>query len=57
MVNRGLSYFNDTILLANEMNYRHNIPARMQYDLLRTLGRKRKRFSKWFKAEKINDLE
>ena len=30
MVNRGLSYFNDTILLANEMNYRHNIPARMQ---------------------------
>ena len=57
MVNRGLSYFNDTILLANEMNYRHNIPARMQYDLLRTLVRKRKRFSKWFKAEKINDLE
>ena len=57
MVNRGLSFSNDTILLSNEMNYRHNISSRMQYDFLRLLVRKRKRYTKWLKAEKINDLE
>ena len=32
MVNRGLSYFLDTILLANEMNRRAgSIPGKMQY--------------------------
>lgn len=57
MVNRGLSFFNDTIGIANEMNYHHSIPARMQYDFMRNMVRKRKRFSEWFKAEKINDLD
>ena len=51
MVNRGLSYFNDTILLANEMNRHHAIPAKMQYDFYRGLIRPRKRFSKWSKKE------
>jgi hypothetical protein len=51
MINRGLSYFNDTILLANEMNLHHTIPAKMQYDFYRGLIRPRKRFSKWAKKE------
>ena len=50
MVNRGLSYFQDTILYANEMNRHAHLPVRMQYDFLRHGIRPRKRFSKWFKA-------
>jgi len=58
MTNKGLSYFNDTIQIANEMNYRYKLPARLQYDFLRILIRKRKRFAKeWFKAEKYDNLE
>lgn len=51
MINRGLSYFNDTVLLANAMNERVHLPAKMQYDFYKNLIRPRKRFSKWFKAE------
>ena len=49
MVNRGLSYFPDTVLFANEMNRYHNLDNKLQYDFLRTALRKRKRFSKWNK--------
>ena len=49
MVARGLSYFNDTVLLANEMNIVPGIDNRMHYDFLRTAVRPRKRFSKWMK--------
>ena len=49
MINRGLSYFQDTVLLANEMNMNSHLDHRMQYDFLRTAIRPRKRFSKWMK--------
>ena len=49
MINRGLSYFQDTVLLANEMNMHAHLDHRMQYDFLRTAIRPRKRFSKWMK--------
>ena len=32
MVNRGLSYFYDTVLLANEMNQRAHLDNRLQFD-------------------------
>ena len=51
MINRGLSYHADTVLLANEMNRRHRTPAVMQYDFLRGTIRARKRFAKWEKME------
>jgi hypothetical protein len=51
IVNRGLGYFQDTILLANEMNVNCHLDNKMQYDFLRKTIRKRKRFSKWLKAE------
>ena len=57
MVNRGLSYFYDTALLANEMNQRAHVDSKMQYDFLRTVIRKKKRFSKWGKAEKLKDVD
>lgn len=49
MVNRGLSYFQDTILCANEMNRYHHLDSRLQFDFLINIIRKRKRFSKWAK--------
>lgn len=49
LINRGLSYFRDTALIANEMNQYPDLPARMQYDFLRHLVRPAKRFSKWDK--------
>ena len=49
MINRGLSYYQDTVLLANEMNRAGHIDHRLQYDFLRTAIRPRKRFSKWMK--------
>ena len=58
IINRGLSQFNDTVLLTNEINIRHQLPAKMQYDFLFSAIRPRKRFSKWAKKMKDpNDLK
>ena len=57
MVNRGLSYFQDTVLLANEMNVRHQTDGRMQYDFLKGTIRARKRFSKWAKKDQVANVD
>jgi hypothetical protein len=57
MINRSLSYFNDTVILANEMNKYHHLDGRLQYSFLINIVRKRKRFSKWNKPQKHNDIE
>lgn len=57
MVNRSLSYFQDTVLFANEMNINHSIDKRLQFDFLINMVRKRKRFSKWQKSVSDNDVE
>ena len=57
MVNRGLSYFNDTVLYANEMNRHHHLDHRLQFDFLINIIRKRKRFSKWIKPDTVSDVE
>jgi len=57
MVNRGLSYFQDTILIANEMNKHHHLDHRLQFDFLINIVRKKKRFSKWAKPQKMSDVE
>ena len=49
IINRGLSFFKDTILYANEMNRYHHLEHRVQFDFLINIIRKKKRFSKWFK--------
>ena len=56
LVNRGLSYFSDTVLLANEMNRNHHLPNRLKFDFLINSISKRKRFSKWLKATEHEDL-
>lgn len=57
MVNRGLSYFKDTVLFANEMNRHHHLDNRLQFDFLINIIRKRKRFSKWIKPDIASDVE
>ena len=57
MVNRGLSYFQDTVLMANEMNQNAHLDHRLQFDFLINIVRKRKRFSKWMKLTKESDVE
>lgn len=51
MINRGLSYFPDTVLYANEMNRFIEIPREWQFSFLLNTITRRKRYSKWFKAE------
>lgn len=57
MVNRSLSYFNDTAILANEMNRYHHLDNKLQFDFLINMVRKRKRFSKWIKPQIESDVE
>lgn len=55
MVNRGLSYFPDTIMFANEMNQHAGIPKRWQFDFYRIGVAKKKRFSKWHKKDQSSE--
>ena len=57
MVNRQLSYFHDTVLMANEMNLNSHLDNRLQFDFLINIIRKKKRFSKWAKAQTNDDVE
>ena len=57
MVNRGLSYFADTVLIANEMNRYHTLDKKLQYSFLINIVRKRKRFSKLNKPELVKDVD
>lgn len=57
IVNRGFSNFEDTILHANELNMRHHLFNDAQFQYYRGALRKRKRFSKWHKPEKSDDLD
>ena len=57
IINRSLSYFNDTVLMANEMNIHHHIDNRLQFDFFINIVRKKKRFSKFMKPETVSDVE
>ena len=57
MVNRGLSYFPDTVMYANEMNQRHQISNKWQFQFLLNSIPKKKRFSPWFKREEEKNLK
>ena len=57
MVNRGLSYFPDTVIYANEMNKYHHLDGGLQYQFLINIVRKRNRFSKWNKSTESDDIK
>jgi hypothetical protein len=51
LTNRSLSYHQDSVLYANEMNQRPQLDNKQQYEYLLNNLRKRKRFAKWKKPE------
>lgn len=55
VTNRTLSYFQDTISLAQLMNRNHHVDNKLQYDFLLSAVRRRKRYCRWTKPE--NDEE
>ena len=57
IVNRSLSYFPDTVFMANEMNRFHHLDNKLQYHFFINIIRKRNRFSKWSKADNINNIQ
>jgi hypothetical protein len=58
LINRALSQHKDCVLFANEMNRRHHLDKKPQFDFLLNTVRSMKRpFAKWVKAEKNDDLE
>jgi len=57
IVNRALSFGSDTVIQANEMNSRTHLDKKLQFHYLINIVRGKKRFNKWIKSEKIEDLE
>lgn len=57
MVNRGLSFFRDSVMQANEMNRLYHLDKAIQFTFLLNTVTPRKRFSKWHKAEKVENLD
>ena len=57
IINKCMSHHMDTVLYANEMNMKHDIPSRLQYDFYIHIVRPRKRFSPWAKKDSIDYLE
>ena len=49
LINKSLSYHQDSVFLTNEMNVRHGVDNRLQYQFFLNTLRKRQRFSKWQK--------
>lgn len=56
-INRSLSYFSDTVDAANIINRYHHLDNKLQYHFLLNIIRKKRRFSKWIKADPISDIE
>jgi hypothetical protein len=56
LTNRTLSYHNDTVFYANEMNTRHYLDNLLQYDFLLNIVRPKKRFAKWAKKDNDSDV-
>ena len=57
IVNRSLSMHVDTILYANEMNRQGFLDKKLQYDYLRTAIKAKKRYAKWLKKAKNEDVQ
>lgn len=55
-INRGLSYFIDSIMYSNEMNMSYHISKKMQHDFFFYGINPRRRFSKWFKSIHSDDF-
>lgn len=56
-VNNGLSFYPDTVLIANDMNLYPDIPVESQYYYYMGAIRKSNRYSEWHKLKKNDDLD
>ena len=57
IVNKCLAPHNDTIMLVNEINMRHHLDKKLQFDFLLNSIRSRKRFEPYVRSGKIKDIE
>ena len=57
IINKGLSYFTDTVLYANELNRCAHLDHDMQFYYLINSIRPQKRYAKWVKKISEDDLE
>ena len=57
ITNRTLSYHQDCIMYANEINRRHHLDSRLQFHYFLNTLRKRKRFAKWVKPSVLEDMK
>jgi hypothetical protein len=58
LVNKMISYHDDGIFRANEMNMNYHLPNRLQYDYyFHSIQAKRRPFTPWMKQPKIKELE
>ncbi len=57
VINMGLMNSMDMILYANEMNRLPNISKEQHYDFLKHSIRKGKRYDKWIKPTKLDNLD
>jgi hypothetical protein len=57
LVNKALSYFKDTVLYANEINMHSHLSNMMQYDYYLHAIKPGKRYSKWIKTDKNDNLD
>ena len=57
IVNKCVAPFPDTIMLVNEINQRHHLDKKLQFDFLLNSLRTRKRFTPWAKASKYKNLD
>ena len=57
IVNKILSGFPDTVMLANEVNRNHFLDKDMQFQFLLNSVRAKKRFTPYLRADKLKDIE
>ena len=57
LINKSLSYHQDSLFMTNEMNNRSHLEHRLQYVFLLNTLRTRQRYTPWLKAKKEKHLE
>lgn len=55
VVNRAMSYYIDTVLLAAQINLNTKLEYKMGYDYYFNAVRPRKRYSKWARPDPVSD--
>lgn len=56
IINRAFSFGPDTCIQANEMNCRPHVPKKAQNLFLINIIAPRKRYNKWLKADKVENV-